>query len=159
MINTEMSTIKHDVLQMKLMDKEIWRKIILSLCENPDLLSSVDDIKIEVPVLTDSNFIVGYIDIVVDFHMKYPTKDRNEWHHDEMHHRIFCEIKPAEPSFGSVVRQVKQYETHISNRQNRNETYLLKGIYEHIWLVISPYPEWQKHLMSQGIYWLDSRTL
>lgn len=128
----------HDELMVKLMQREVWEKIIKKfLCENTETLVQIESVKAEVPVLSDQynkKFIIGYTDIVVD-----ASFNPMEW--NSSRRTIYCEIKATEPSIGAVIRQIQKYNTFL--------TYP-------IWVVVSPYKNWEQPLLSQGIYWIDS---
>jgi hypothetical protein len=99
----ELSTPKHDELVIQLLYKENAKKL-LSICFNTDpeyLDTSLIDIESEVPICSQNDFIIGYIDIAILYHIP-----------DRPSRVLFVEVKPKIKSFGETLRQINTYKKY-----------------------------------------------
>ena len=137
----DLNTPSHDEIMLALMDKRLWEILLTKHKLLPNDVK-ITRVEAEKPIDTENgmpsrfNKIIGF----ADFCIRFPT---NESPNGFL--LIYCEIKATEPSFGNVVRQVKKYRVYTH------------GLCR--WLVISPYKEWEKPLLSQGIYWISSNEV
>lgn len=96
----------HDEMQLWLLYN---LKQIIKQLSKLDILDediNIDGITLEVPVETQTKFIVGYLDAVILFTMK------------SSYFKLIVEIKTGIESFGDVLRQMNTYKSYIPERKN-----------------------------------------
>lgn len=97
----ELSTPQHDELILQLLTKKNAEKLFKHCYPYYKDVDFEDEIHIacEVPITSDSNFIIGYLDLL----MWWRTPHRGE----EI--TLIIEVKPKVKSFGDTLRQIKTY--------------------------------------------------
>jgi hypothetical protein len=111
----QLKTPEHDALVLWLLDKTNVGKII----HFPDTMqfyrddySFVDfEIKSEIPLKSNTNFIGGYADIIL-----FALYEDSEGY--QRQYNVLIEIKPYIGSFGEVLRQIKSYENFVETTKS-----------------------------------------
>jgi len=110
--DTTLKTPAHDEMVLWLLNKDNVRLLF------PELVNQ--DIKIisEEPITAGNGFLVGYLDIVVNFNI-----DRDDIPQLVKEYQgtppmcKYIEVKPAISSFGSTLRQLKTYMHYLSHKK------------------------------------------
>ena len=134
----DLKTPEHDKIMLALMDKETWKRIICKIFDIPKVY--ILEIEPEYPITAGryDDQIIGFL----DFRVVY-------WYQSHDYQNLYCEIKITEPSFGSVLRQIKRYQSYMYYSAKNTDC----------WLVISPYKDWENPLQSQKILWLSTNDI
>lgn len=144
-VDRDLSTPEHDKLMIALLKKDKWEQLIVKYDLFGGLyLPETLQIEAEAPVGETVYFhydrpreyrLYGFVDIEVK--AKTASEDTGAFSQIST---INCEIKATEKSFGSLLRQVRNYRRYTEGR----------------WVVVSPWEEWKEPLESEGITWISS---
>lgn len=126
----DLSTPQHDELVLQLMNKKNAVELY-SIVFGEDIEESKINVESEIPLSTKNEFIIGYIDIIIDCGRYDPS--------------IYVEAKPKIKSFGETLRQIRTY----MNYRNYNVRYVL----------YSPDTRFKAAFESQGITFLTPSDL
>ena len=101
----------------------------------------------EYPVVSGNKYIIGYIDLHIFYEGEYaglwtevgarPTHAR--WSVTHASVTLNIEVKPALPSIGELLRQIRTYQEYLPGQT---------------FLVVCPDTRWAETLRKQGIYFL-----
>ena len=100
---------KHDQIVLKLMDKEILKKLFQYRIGTGEQVETViEEIKTEVPVKAGyhKDFIVGYVDLVIHIVLRKNGEFLGS-------KNIYIEVKPKVDNFGSLIRQINKYREYV----------------------------------------------
>jgi hypothetical protein len=136
----------HDDLQVEILSNP--EKIIKSILKIEPKDLKILKIFLEQPVVTKTDFIVGYVDCVISFNFK---TGQTRLHHETNEPYEFTtssvaviEIKTKIDSFGDTLRQINTYKTYSHITKNR-------FLQEAIFIVASPDEKFKLQFESQDI--------
>jgi hypothetical protein len=141
----KINLIKESVLKWENRIESIcWQKTLSSMKKE---ISPYQKIRLERPVKTSREFIVGYIDIEVNYTTYFDLRRHDAFgskcYSDDFtftHDSTYIEIKPKIQSFGELVRQINTYRAHLGD-----------ALYGQKWYVACPDDRHKDNLADENI--------
>ena len=130
---------KHDAMVVWLMDKDnllsvlpYKKDITISTERNGDLFFEFMGVNIhaEVPIYSNTNFIGGYVDLLVNLVYEADEESKKRIRYTEPSAVIpqVIEVKPYIDSFGAVLRQMKSYKSMRDAKPYNSSLFLNKSL-------------------------------
>lgn len=110
-----LKTPKHDEMVLWLLNKDNVKSLFPEFIDSDIMIVSED------PLTAGNGFLVGYLDIVINYNLhRYDVPDKYKEFHDTPPMCKYIEVKPVISSFGSTLRQLKTYIHYLNHRVLHN---------------------------------------